>query len=123
VTDSAHDLPRPDLAIINATALVDAAHDRTSFAPGTTLEITGGRITSIRPTSDGPSNAAEVIDAHGQVLMPGLVNTHAHAAMTFLRGSAEDVTVVLPTWNVPVTLTVPENVYVPVGVAEPVIGM
>ena len=93
MTDSAHDLPRPDLAIINATALVGAAHDRTWFAPGTTLEITGGRITSIRPTSDGPSNAAEVIDAHGQVLMPGLVNTHAHAAMTFLRGSAEDVTV------------------------------
>ena len=39
------------------------------------------------------------------------------------NSAADDVTVVEPSWNVPVTLTVPENVYVPVGVAEPLIGM
>ncbi len=32
-----------------------------------------------------------MIDAHGMVAMPGLINTHTHAAMTFLRGAAEDV--------------------------------
>ena len=88
---------RPDLAIINATALLDASADRTRFEVGTTIEITGGRITAIRPDDryqhDGPSTASEVIDARNQVAMPGLVNTHCHAAMTFLRGAAEDVSV------------------------------
>ena len=32
----------------------------------------------------------QVIDGTGRYLMPGLVNTHAHTAMTLLRGSAED---------------------------------
>ncbi|MEY4230629.1 MAG: hypothetical protein RLZZ362_1478 [Actinomycetota bacterium] len=84
---------RPDLAIVNATALVHAAPDRVTFAPFTTIEITGGRITAVRPTADGPTTATEVIDARGQVAMPGLVNTHSHASMTFLRGAAEDVRV------------------------------
>ena len=35
--------------------------------------------------------AGDVIDATGLVAMPGLINTHCHAAMTFLRGVAEDV--------------------------------
>jgi 5-methylthioadenosine/S-adenosylhomocysteine deaminase len=32
------------------------------------------------------------IAAHGRLVMPGLVNAHAHAAMTLLRGIAGDVT-------------------------------
>lgn len=83
----------PDLAITNATALLPASPERVEFAPGTTIEIAAGRIVSIRPTADGPSIAEEVIDARGQVVMPGLINTHCHAAMTFLRGAAEDVQV------------------------------
>ena len=37
--------------------------------------------------------AREQIDADGLVAMPGLINTHCHAAMTFLRGVAEDVSI------------------------------
>jgi 5-methylthioadenosine/S-adenosylhomocysteine deaminase len=33
----------------------------------------------------------EVIDCGGRVLMPGLVNAHTHAAMTLLRGLADDL--------------------------------
>ena len=33
----------------------------------------------------------EVIDCGGKVLMPGLVNAHTHAAMTLLRGLADDL--------------------------------
>ncbi|HWN85621.1 MAG TPA: amidohydrolase [Vicinamibacterales bacterium] len=33
----------------------------------------------------------EVIDAGGQVIMPGLVNTHTHAPMVLLRGLADDL--------------------------------
>lgn len=36
------------------------------------------------------SSAAEVIDARGKIIMPGLINTHAHVAMTTMRGYADD---------------------------------
>ncbi|MGB8860986.1 MAG: amidohydrolase [Ilumatobacteraceae bacterium] len=85
--------PPADLAIVNCTALLGATGDRTTFAPGTTLEITGGRFTRIDPNPSHAPRAREVIDAHGMVAMPGLINTHCHAAMTFLRGAAEDVSV------------------------------
>ncbi len=42
------------------------------------------------------SDAERVIDAGGKVLMPGLVNTHGHVAMTLLRGYADDLP--LMTW-------------------------
>jgi 5-methylthioadenosine/S-adenosylhomocysteine deaminase len=87
------DAPPPDLAIVNCTALIGTDDTGAVFAPGSTIEIAGGRITSIRPTAEGPTTAVEVIDAAGQVAMPGLVNTHCHAAMTFLRGAAEEVRV------------------------------
>ena len=66
-------LPRPlaDLAIVNCTALLGVTADRTTFAPGTTIEITGGRFTRIDPTPDGSARAREVIDARGMVAMPG----------------------------------------------------
>src|SRR5215510_9041200 len=35
--------------------------------------------------------ARESIDATGQVVMPGLINTHTHAAMVLYRGLADDL--------------------------------
>jgi 5-methylthioadenosine/S-adenosylhomocysteine deaminase len=40
--------------------------------------------------------ATETIDAEGGIIMPGLVNTHTHAAMTCFRGIADDLP--LMTW-------------------------
>ena len=46
---------------------------------------------------DSPQNIAgrfrarETIDASGQVVMPGLVNTHTHAPMVLFRGLADDL--------------------------------
>jgi 5-methylthioadenosine/S-adenosylhomocysteine deaminase len=34
---------------------------------------------------------AEALDAKGMIVMPGLVNTHTHAAMALLRGVADDM--------------------------------
>lgn len=86
--------PTADLAIIGATVLVEAAPDRTEFQR-CTVEVTDGRISAVTATGgpDRPHRAAEVIDASGLVVVPGFVNTHCHAAMTLLRGAAEDVTV------------------------------
>nr|WP_203615502.1 amidohydrolase [Streptomyces sp. SID13726] len=36
--------------------------------------------------------AGESIDASGCLILPGLINTHTHLAMTLLRGRADDVT-------------------------------
>ena len=85
--------PIPDLAIVNCTALVGSTAGRAEFAPGTTLEITGGAISAVHTHPVDAPQAREVIDARGMVAMPGLINTHCHAAMTLLRGAAEDVAV------------------------------
>ncbi len=39
----------------------------------------------------GASKADHVIDGHGKVLLPGLVNCHTHLSMTLLRGFADDM--------------------------------
>ncbi len=36
-------------------------------------------------------DATKVLDAHGGIVMPGLINTHAHAAMSLFRGIADDL--------------------------------
>jgi 5-methylthioadenosine/S-adenosylhomocysteine deaminase len=35
--------------------------------------------------------AAKIVDAHGAIVMPGLINGHAHAAMSLFRGIADDL--------------------------------
>ncbi len=82
-----------DLAIVGCTALVSTEGDTATFAPGTTIGIRGNAIVSIGPDGATAPPARETIQARGMIAMPGLINTHCHAAMTFLRGSAEDVEV------------------------------
>ena len=81
----------PDLAITHCIALVGTDGDAVAFIGDATIEITGQRITRI--ASGASTSAREVIDARGMVAMPGLINTHTHAAMTLFRGAAEDVLV------------------------------
>ncbi|MBT2673400.1 amidohydrolase, partial [Streptomyces sp. ISL-14] len=57
-----------------------AAHEGEVVAVGRTEELCA------RFTAD------ESIDADGCLVLPGLVNTHTHLAMTLLRGRADDVT-------------------------------
>ncbi len=83
--------PPADLAIVNCTALVDTSGDTARFQPGTTIVVRDGRFEHIGPDAARPPAAREVIDAKGMVAMPGLINTHCHAAMTLFRGAAEDV--------------------------------
>jgi 5-methylthioadenosine/S-adenosylhomocysteine deaminase len=54
--------------------------------------INEGRISAILPRSDAQELDAErVYELPGQVLMPGLINCHGHAAMSLLRGYADDL--------------------------------
>ncbi|MGH9399924.1 MAG: amidohydrolase family protein, partial [Thermoanaerobaculia bacterium] len=57
------------------------------------LAVRGGRILAVGSTADldGRYAGKAVFDARGGIVMPGLVNTHTHAAMTLLRGLADDL--------------------------------
>ncbi|MFC7204934.1 amidohydrolase [Haloferax namakaokahaiae] len=63
---------RPDMTVESADVLVDRDE-------GTILE-----------TGTLDADATETLDAEGCLVMPGLVNAHCHAAMTLLRGYADD---------------------------------
>ena len=52
--------------------------------------IEGNRFTRISPAGAG-LEAAAVLDAEGKAILPALYNTHTHAAMTLLRGYADDM--------------------------------
>jgi 5-methylthioadenosine/S-adenosylhomocysteine deaminase len=55
------------------------------------VAIQAGRIAAVLPASEARGiNAAETIELPGQVLLPGLINMHGHAAMSLLRGYADD---------------------------------
>ncbi|MGH8980352.1 MAG: amidohydrolase family protein, partial [Acidimicrobiales bacterium] len=57
------------------------------------VEVTGDRITWVGPVGDVPGNrpqaGAPATTVVGGLLMPGLVNTHGHSAMTLLRGAGD----------------------------------
>ncbi len=59
--------------------------------------IAGDRIAAVG-TSESIRHwrAQKVIDAGGGIILPGLINTHTHAAMTLFRGLADDLP--LMTW-------------------------
>lgn len=77
-----------DLVILNARYLV-AVDDFNRILEHATLVIDKGVITAINP-AEIPT-ARESFDASGHLIMPGLVNTHSHLAMSLLRGWAEGV--------------------------------
>jgi 5-methylthioadenosine/S-adenosylhomocysteine deaminase len=59
------------------------------YRPGA-VDVEDGRIAWAGPTGEGPGTADEERRLAG-VLLPGLVNTHCHSAMTLFRGAAEDM--------------------------------
>jgi 5-methylthioadenosine/S-adenosylhomocysteine deaminase len=50
----------------------------------------GGRIGYCGPAADAPVSAAAIVECTG-ILLPGLVNAHAHSPMTVLRGMGGDL--------------------------------
>lgn len=81
--------PAPLLTIANATIVTVDLADRVVRGD---VRIEHGVITAITDVADPrrvvPSDG-EVWDAHGAILLPGLINVHAHLAMSLLRGVAD----------------------------------
>ena len=62
------------------------------------VAVSGGRIVAVLPTAQARERfaATEVVQRPEAVLVPGLVNVHAHSPMSLLRGIADDLP--LMTW-------------------------
>ncbi len=84
-----------DILITNAMLLPAAGEKiiKNGFiiTRGGYIELTGSMS-----TLPDPLEAAKTIDGRGQLVMPGLINGHCHAAMTLFRGLADDLP--LMTW-------------------------
>ncbi len=90
-TLSAQSKTHVDLIITGGTVVtMDAA--RHIYNDGA-VAIRGDSIVAVGTHNDIASryDAARTIDAHDEIVMPGLVNGHAHAAMSLFRGLADDV--------------------------------
>ena len=61
--------------------------------PQGAVAIRGGEIVAVGPTDAllAAWQAAEVVDCGGAAILPGLINAHAHAPMSLLRGLADDL--------------------------------
>ncbi|HEX4913057.1 MAG TPA: amidohydrolase family protein, partial [Vicinamibacterales bacterium] len=84
--------PAPASLVIANGIVVTVDGTRRILNPGS-IAIAGNTIVAI----DTPANitarykAADTIDASGKVVMPGLINTHTHAAMVMYRGLGNDL--------------------------------
>lgn len=82
---------KADLILTNAIVLtMDGNFNK--YIPGA-VAIDGSVIVSVGPEEEIKAifTPLQVIDCQGKVLMPGLINCHTHAAMTLLRGLADDL--------------------------------
>jgi len=78
-----------DILIYNGTILT--MDDQDTVIPNGILTISGNTIRHIGKGEKGPLSAKRKIDAEGGLVLPGLINSHTHAAMTLFRGLADDL--------------------------------
>ena len=82
-----------DLLIRRCHALVFDDQGQPTIRRDQDIFIAGPHIIAVQPTGDPTPAAHEVIDAHGMLALPGLINAHCHAPMVLFRGLAEDVSI------------------------------
>jgi len=73
-----------------AVVTMDASHR--VLSPGS-VAVDGRDIIAVGRPADilGRFDPADIVDASGDVVLPGLVNTHTHAPMVMYRGLADDL--------------------------------
>ena len=78
--------------ILKNAILLTMDSNLTIYEPGA-IALQGDQILAVGLDSDicQQYTSADSIDCNGKILMPGLINAHTHAAMTLLRGLADDL--------------------------------
>lgn len=77
------------MGILIRNALVVTQNARREVLQGADVLIEGNRIAKVGKNIK--ERAEHVLDASGRALIPGLVNTHNHMAMSLLRGYGDDM--------------------------------
>lgn len=89
----AQDLSAPQAAdLIVTNGHVVTMNDRRDIHEKGAVIIKGSRIIAVGPAAIAALyTAPRTIDAGGAIILPGMINTHTHAAMTVFRGLGDDV--------------------------------
>ena len=82
---------KADLLIVNARVVT--MDSKFSVVDPGAVAVQAGKIVAAGDSAEISKRyaSASAVDAHRGIVMPGLVNTHTHAAMTLLRGIADDL--------------------------------
>ncbi len=83
-----------DITIKNATVITNG--ESGEVISGARVDVADGKIAYVGSAEGAPSESGRVIDAAGDIVMPGFFNMHAHLPMTLMRGYADDM--VLQDW-------------------------
>ncbi len=91
-SDDAADGGRPIDLIVAGDFVVTMDADGTIIENGA-VAIDDGVIVAVGPADEILAGyaAEETLDGAGRIVLPGLINGHSHAAMTLLRGVADDL--------------------------------
>jgi 5-methylthioadenosine/S-adenosylhomocysteine deaminase len=83
---------RPVETLISARWVVPVV-PRGAMLPDHSVAIEHGRIVAVLPTAQARTQLEPVrhVQLPHHALAPGLINAHAHAAMTLLRGAGDDL--------------------------------
>ena len=79
-----------DILFKNATVITMCDENKVLYNAFCAVE--GKKIVYISEKEPENACSKRVIDCRGDILMPGLINCHAHTAMTLLRGFSDDST-------------------------------
>lgn len=82
---------KADLLVTNGAVVTMDGQRR--VIEGGAVAIRGDTIAALGPSAEVAARytAVKTIDARGAIVMPGLINGHAHAAMSLFRGIADDL--------------------------------
>jgi len=87
-------MPTPCDTLVTASHILTQNAARETVTDGA-VAISGGHIAAVGPRAELAAAfvAAETLAMGQALILPGLVNTHTHAAMTLFRGLADDLPV------------------------------
>jgi 5-methylthioadenosine/S-adenosylhomocysteine deaminase len=80
-----------DLLVTNGTVITMDAQRR--VIENGAVAARGDSIIAVGASAElaAQYDAVKIVNAHGAIIMPGLINGHAHAAMSLFRGVADDL--------------------------------